>query len=119
MLLNSTAELTQYSSLVEEEERFKHFQNFLSDIDDRNEMERANGGTAVHGVTSFSDLSSGEFRSQYLGFLPSDNIMEDSKKVILEPYTGTAKVVDWTGTLTTPNKDQGYCGSCWSVYIMC
>lgn len=113
LILNSTADLSQYSSVVEEAERFQHFQNFLSDIDERNEMERASGGTAVHGVTSFSDLTSGEFRSQYLGFLPSDNTKNDSEKVTLEPYTGSSTGVDWTDTLTTPVKDQGYCGSCW------
>ena len=34
--------------------------------DRRNALELANGGSAVHGITNFSDLSQAEFESHYL-----------------------------------------------------
>jgi hypothetical protein len=100
----------QYETVLEETTRFGHFQNSLSDIDERNIKEQESGGSAVHGVTPFSDLSSTEFSTKYLGFKATDSKKKSSEKVSEEPYMGS---VDWTGTLTTPVKDQGYCGSCW------
>jgi cathepsin F len=103
----------QYETVLEETTRFGHFQNSLSDIDERNIKEQENGGSAVHGVTPFSDLSSTEFATKYLGFKATDSKKKSSEKVSEDPYMGSLTSVDWTGTLTTPVKDQGYCGSCW------
>lgn len=75
--------------------------------------EQESGGSAVHGVTPFSDLSSSEFQAKYLGFKATDSKKKSSEKVSEDTYMGSVTSVDWTGTLTTPVKDQGYCGSCW------
>lgn len=41
--------------------------------DKRNAAESTSGGTAIHGVTKFSDLSQNEFEQTYLGFKLHDN----------------------------------------------
>lgn len=43
--------------------RFGHFKNFLDKVDERNSNEKLNGGTAVHGITKFSDYSPEEFQA--------------------------------------------------------
>mmetsp|Transcript_5122 Transcript_5122/g.11309 ORF Transcript_5122/g.11309 Transcript_5122/m.11309 type:complete len:173 (-) Transcript_5122:42-560(-) len=50
----------------EEVHRFGVFAHNLYLADERNERERSVNGTAVHGVTKFSDLTPGEFASRYL-----------------------------------------------------
>jgi len=57
-------------------------------------------------------MSQEEFVSFYNNFLPAppkrENVLTG-----LPPVNGT-DLVDWTGTLTTPVKDQAQCGSCWA-----
>lgn len=49
-----------------ENRKFSTFLENLKTVDLRNELEQKNGGSAVHGITKFSDLSQDEFAAHYL-----------------------------------------------------
>jgi len=102
-----------YSTMEEETMRFGFFIENMKIVDDRNSKELLAGGSAVHGITKFSDLSQMEFEKRYLS---ADKAMKKVGEVVTElpPYSGPDALVDWSGKLTTPVKDQGYCGSCWA-----
>ena len=99
----------KYTTMEEEAQRFGFFLENLKNADIRNENERKAGGTALHGITKFSDVSQAEFAARYLTADPSmktpisqrENLMTN-----LKPPSATAGLVDWTGKYTTPVKNQ-------------
>jgi C1A family cysteine protease len=104
----------KYGTMEEEMSRFSHFITNLKIADHRNLQEKLAGGSAVHGITKFSDMSQEEFQARYLRAEPGMKTADRVVANISEPPKADLGLVDWTGKYTTPVKDQGYCGSCWA-----
>jgi hypothetical protein len=84
-----------YATKDEENNRFEIFVKNLSVIEERNTAERAAGGSAVHGVTKFSDLLQEEFEQQFLtADVTQKTVGRTMLKDLAKPNDGST---DWTG----------------------
>ena len=95
-----------YDTMDLESRKFSIFLENIKMADLRNEAEIKNGGSAVHGITKLSDLSQSEFSAHYL---TADASMKSGKAQVMKisgEVDMAAGLVDWSGKLTTPVKDQ-------------
>ena len=106
-------------NISEYSHRFNVFKDNLALVDARNLQEKLSGGSAIHGITFFSDLTQREFEQTYLGTLTSSKFKIDvavSRYIInQEEENALNSAVNWTNIYTTDIKYQGCCGDCWAV----
>jgi hypothetical protein len=110
----------KYSTKKEEAMRFKNFIACMARIDERNANVVSHGGTAIHGISVFADLSLDEMKLKRGYLKDSENEVGGLKKkdAVVPKHDGTLSASNWvdlyttTGRMTTEN--QGDCGDCWA-----
>ena len=97
-----------YVNEKEESEKYQNFKDFLALIDERNLMEKNNGGTAIHGITKFADISQDDFEKTFLGYVEDESYPRGLTHVPMgsSDNSTNSSYVNWAGIYTTSINDQ-------------